>query len=408
MTIDVPQALRDDLADLYRDLHAHPELSFAEHRTAAEAARRASGLGYDVTTGIGGTGVVARLVNGDGPTVLLRADMDALPVREQTGLPYASTVRTDDGTSVMHACGHDMHVTWLIGALDLLARTRDQWSGTVLAVFQPAEESGAGAQAMVDDGLFDRFAKPDVVLGQHVGPLAADMVAVHAGPALAATDAWRVRLHGRGGHSSRPETTVDPVVMAAAITMRLQTVVSREIAGGESAVVTVGSIQAGSRHNVIPDDAELQINMRTFDPRVRDRVVGAVRRIIMAEAAASGADRDPDIEVIETFPVMTNDHAAVAKTTASLRDALGADKILDPGPMTASEDVGILATAAGAPLCYWFTGGIEPAAFWKALEQGAFERDIPSNHSPRFAPLIEPTLHTGLIALTTAARAWLD
>jgi hippurate hydrolase len=408
VSIQVPDTLRDELSAFYRDLHQHPELGFTEQRTAAAAAERASAIGYEVATGIGRTGVLARLANGDGPTVLLRADMDALPVREQTGLPYASTATTDDGTPIMHACGHDMHVTWLLGALRLLAESRDAWRGALLAVFQPAEEPGKGAQAMVDDGLFDRFGKPDVVLGQHVMPFPAGMIAVHAGPALAATDAWRVTLYGRGGHGSRPDTTVDPVVMAAATVMRLQTVVSREIPGGDTAVLTVGSIRAGTRPNVIPDDAELLINIRTFTPDVRDRVLTAARRIIAAEASAAGADREPDIEPIETFPVMVNDSVAVERTSAALRAAFGDDQLLDPGPQTASEDVGILATASGAPLCYWFVGGADPEKFGAAMQAGTVARDIPFNHSPHFAPVIEPTLTRGIATLTTAAREWLS
>ncbi|MFI5780610.1 amidohydrolase [Nocardia sp. NPDC051570] len=402
-------AIHGDLADLYRDLHAHPELGFAEQRTAAEIARRAVDLGYEVTTGVGRTGVVARLVNGAGPTVLLRADMDALPVAEQTGLPYASTA-TDPvtGDPVMHACGHDMHITCLLGALRILVEARESWQGTVLAVFQPAEESGAGAAAMIDDGLFDRFGTPDVVLGQHVGPLPVHMVAVHAGAAMAATDALRITLYGKGGHGSRPETTIDPVVMAAATVMRLQTVVSREIAGGDTAVVTVGAITAGTRHNIIADRAELLVNIRTFTPEVRARVLAAVERIVRAEAAASGADRAPDIETIETFPILFNDPAAVERTAAALREQLGADKVVDPGLITGSEDCGVLATSCGAPLCYWYFGGVDRQRFLTALQAGAVDRDIPSNHSPHFAPELDPAIDTGVTAMVTAALEWLD
>ncbi|MFC7740586.1 amidohydrolase [Nocardiopsis composta] len=301
--------IRDDLADLYRDLHAHPELSYAERRTAAEVARRAGAAGYEVATGVGRTGVVAVLRNGEGPTVLLRADMDALPVEEKTGLPYASTATgtAADGTEtpVMHACGHDMHTVCLLGALDVLAAAADSWSGTVLAVFQPAEELATGAAAMVDDGLFERFGTPDVTLGQHVAPLPAGWVGCHAGPAFAATDSLRVRMFGRGGHGSRPETTVDPVVMAASTVMRLQTVVSREVAAGDAAVVTVGSLRAGTKENIIPDEAELQINVRSFDTRVRERVLEAITRIVKAEAAASGAEREPEITPFNAFPCST-------------------------------------------------------------------------------------------------------
>ncbi|QQC91877.1 amidohydrolase [Streptomyces alfalfae] len=397
-------ALQGDLADLYRDLHAHPEPSFEEHRTAAEAARRAASYGYQVTTGVGRTGVVAVLANGEGPAVLLRADMDALPVTEATGLPYAS--RTE---GVMHACGHDMHVTCLLGALKLLADSRDAWSGRVVAVFQPAEEAGQGAQVMVADRFYERFGTPDVVLGQHVAPLPAGMVGAHAGPAFAATDALRVRMFGKGGHGSRPEATVDPVVMAASTVMRLQTVVSREVAGGETAVVTVGALRAGAKHNVIPDEAELQLNIRTYTPEVRTRVLAAVERIIKGEAATAGAEREPEITEIDTFPVVVNDAHAVDRTMAAVGAVIGAERVMDPGQVTGSEDVGHFATSAEpeVPLCYWLLGGADPAKVIAAQRAGTFERDIPSNHSPFFAPLIEPTITTGVTALTTAALAWL-
>src|ERR671928_1217195 len=243
--------LLPDLQTLYTDIHAHPELSMQEIRTAGVAAERLEAAGYDVTTGIGKTGVVGLLRNGDGPTVMLRADMDALPVKEATGLPYASTVMaTDrDGTTVpvMHACGHDMHVTWLVGATTLLARARDAWRGTLLAVFQPAEETAEGAQAMIDDGLFARFPKPDVVLGQHVMPAPAGMVGYRPGTTQAAADSLEVRLFGRGAHGSMPESSVDPVVMSAATVLRLQTIVSREVAANQAAVVTIGALQSGTK-----------------------------------------------------------------------------------------------------------------------------------------------------------------
>nr|WP_308162723.1 amidohydrolase [Nocardia alni] len=400
--------IRDALIDLYKDLHAHPELGFAEHRTSAEIARRATTLGYNVVSGVGRTGVVATLSNGPGPTVLLRADMDALPVREQTGLPYASTATDpESGSPVMHACGHDVHVTCLLGALEILARARSTWSGTLIAVFQPNEELGAGAQAMVDDNFFERFGTPDVVLGQHVMPLPVGMLAMHPGAAMASTDAWKVTLYGRGSHGSQPERAIDPVVMAAATVLRLQTVVSREIGGGDTAVVTVGSMRAGTQNNIIPDQAELQLNIRTYTPEVRERVLTAVRRIIQAEATASGAQRDPDIEVIDTFPITTNDPGAVDRTLEALGARFGAHNIIDPGPVTGSEDVGIFATASGAPLCYWFIGGTDPATFAAAQEKGTTAQDIPSNHSPHFAPVIEPTLDIGVAALITAALTWL-
>ena len=397
--------------EFYRDLHRHPELSFQEHRTAGIVADRLRTIGFQILGGVGRTGVVGVLRNGEGPTVLLRADMDALPVQEDTGLPYASTDRGTDpdgrAVPVMHACGHDMHVTCLLAAVTELAADRAGWSGTLMAVFQPAEELGAGARAMVDDGLFDRFGRPDVVLGQHVGPFAAGMVAVHAGPAFAAADALRIVMYGRGGHASRPEVTVDPVVMAAAAVRRLQTVVSREVAGNEMAVLTIGSLHAGAKDNVIPEQAELGLSFRTFDPDVRDRVMAAITRIVHAEASASGAPRDPDIVPIQSFPAVVNDEAATDRIRAAFTARFGVQRVMDAGVVTGSEDVGVLATAAGAPCMYWLLGGTDPETFAAASAAGTTARDIPSNHSPQFAPLIQPTLDTGVAALVTAASTWM-
>ncbi|GAB3611206.1 amidohydrolase [Humibacter ginsengiterrae] len=400
-----------DLEETYKDLHRHPELSYQEHRTAKIAADGLRGLGIEVIEGVGRTGVVGVLQNGDGPVVLLRADMDALPVAEETGLDYASTERGVDpdgnDVAVMHACGHDVHVTCLLGAAEALVGSRPEWRGTVVFLFQPAEEHGSGALEMIGDGLYDRVPKPDIVLGQHVAPAPAGMVGAHAGPAFAATDGLFVTLHGEGGHGSRPEATVDPVVMAAATVMRLQTIVSREIAGGETAVVTVGTMHAGTKSNIIPPDATLGINIRTYDTEVRDRVVAAVTRIAEAEAAASGAKRKPDVAVTESFPVLHNDEEATARTMAAFRDVLGAGRVLDPGAVTGSEDVGALATAADAPIVYWLLGGLDPRLFATAPANGTTDADVPSNHSPHFAPLIHPTLETGVQALVVAAKEWL-
>lgn len=407
--LGVEAQLRSTLPDVYRDLHRHPELSFGEERTAGVVAEHLRDVGAEVTEGIGGTGVVGVLRRGEGPTVLLRADMDALPVAEDTGLEYASTARGVDrdghDVPVAHACGHDVHVTCLLGAVEALAAA--EWAGTVLAVFQPAEEVGGGARAMLDDGLYDRFGHPDVVLGQHVAPLPAGMLALRPGPAFAASDTVRVTLHGEGGHGSRPETCVDPVVMAAATVMRLQTVVAREIAGTETAVVTVGTLRAGTKENIIPDRAELGLTVRSYDRRVRERLLAAIERIVRAEAAASGAPREPEIHVFDGFPTLVNDEAAAQRTRPVLQ-AVG--PVVDPGLVTGSEDVGLLATDAGVPCVYWLLGGADPAAF-----AGATSREdllhvvagLPSNHSPRFAPVIEPTLTTGVSALVAAAREWL-
>ena len=401
-----------DLAAVYRDLHANPELAYTETRTAAIVADRLTGSGFEVTGGVGVTGVVGIFRNGVGPTVLLRADMDGLPVQEKTGLPYASTAvgRDAQGGSVpmMHACGHDMHVTCLLGAAATLAAEPGSWAGTLMVVFQPAEEAGTGADAMVKDGLFERFGRPVVVLGQHVAPLPAGVIGLVAGPAFAAADVVRVLLHGRGAHGSRPEVSIDPVVMAAATVMRLQTVVSREVAGTETAVVTVGVLRAGSAPNIIPDQAELQISVRSFNTDVRNRVVDAIGRIARAEAAASAAPREPEVDVLSSFPAVVNDLAAVARTRPAF-EALPV-MVVDPGAVTGSEDVGMLATAAQVPCVYWLLGGADPAIFagLTSIEEIATRMaDVPSNHSPLYAPVIEPTLSLGVAALCAAARVWL-
>ncbi|WP_285114675.1 amidohydrolase [Leifsonia sp. fls2-241-R2A-40a] len=401
-----------DLEALYRDLHAHPELAFTEHRTAGIVADRLTQLGLDeVHTGIATTGVVGILRNGDGPTVLLRADMDALPVREQTGLPWASTqtVADEAGNAVplMHACGHDIHITCLLGAVEALTAARDEWSGTLVALFQPAEEHGGGAQVMVDDGLYEKVPVPDVVLGQHVLPQPAGMVGAHSGPAMAAVDTMEVTLHGRGGHGSQPHTTIDPVVMAAATVMRLQTVVSREIAPQETAVVTVGSLHAGTKNNIIAAEATLGISVRSFNEEVRQHVLDGVHRIIAAESQASGAPKAPDMEWGERYPVTVNDPEATARVNAAFAAEFGEEQVLEPGALSGSEDVGNLATAAGVPLVYWMLGGADPEVVRNAVAAGTVETDIPTNHSPFFAPLPQPTIDTGVRALVVAAREWL-
>lgn len=401
-----------DLEALYIDLHRHPELSFQETRTAGVVADRLTELGVEFEEGIGKTGVAAVLRNGEGPVVWLRADMDALPVPEQTGLPYASTARGTDpaGTDVpvMHACGHDMHVTCLLGAIERLRATTDEWSGTVVAVFQPAEEYGAGSQAMIADGVLDRFPRPDIVLGQHVTPLPAGVIGVRPGTQMAASDGLTVTLHGRGGHGSRPHSTIDPIVMAAATVMRLQTVASREVDPRDVAVVTVGSIHAGLKNNIIPAEAKLELSLRYPDDEMRDRVLAAVERIVHAEAVASGAEVPPTIVTDHTLPPTINDPDATARAVAAFERAFGEGSVVDPGMFTGSEDVSWFARESGVPLVFWFWGGVDPEAFAAAKAAGTLERDIPTNHSPFFAPVIHPTLERGVDALVVAAREFLD
>ncbi|HKT43004.1 MAG TPA: M20 family metallopeptidase [Rhodanobacteraceae bacterium] len=400
-----------DLESLYKDIHAHPELSMQETRTAGLAADRLRAAGYEVTTGVGKTGVVGLLKNGDGPTVMLRADMDALPVEEATGVAYASKVTaTDaDGASVpvMHACGHDMHVTWLAGATNLLAQARDAWHGTLMAVFQPAEETAAGAQAMIDDGLFRRFPKPDVILGQHVMVGPAGMVAGRTGAITSAADSFQIRLFGRGAHGSMPQASIDPVVMAASVVLRLQTIVSREIAAAESAVVTVGALQAGTKENVIPDEAIIKLNVRTFDEGVRKRVLAAITRIVNAEAAASGAPKPPEITPLDRYPLATNDAAATQRVVDAFRNHFPADRIRQTGPASASEDFGSFGSEWGVPSVFWFVGGTDPDVYAKAKAANKLN-DLPTNHNPRFLPVLHPTLETGVETLVVASCAWLS
>ncbi|QNS04375.1 amidohydrolase [Streptomyces xanthii] len=405
------------LRALYEDLHAHPELSLQETRTAGiVAARLRAQGGWEVTEGVGGTGVVGVLRNGDGPVVLLRADMDGLPVLEATGLPYASVARATDrdgnDVPVMHACGHDMHVTCLLGAAAQLVAHRDAWRGTALAVFQPAEETGEGARDMLADGFAERFPRPEVCLGQHVGPFPTGIAVTRSGAVMAASDSFRVRLFGRGGHGSTPESTVDPVVMAAALVLRLQTVVSREVGASQAAVVTVGALHAGTKENIIPDEAELKLNIRSVDESVRERVLAAVRRIVKAEAEASGAPKEPEITSLGTFPVTVNSAEATEVTVGALRGALGEQAVVTlPHPLNGSEDFGLFGDALGVPSVFWHFGGAAPEAFagvdLDAVATRGLPAEIPVNHSPLYAPLPEPTIELGVRSLLGAAGAWL-
>ena len=399
-----------DLEDLYKDIHSHPELSMQEKRTAALAAERLRAAGFEVTTGVGITGVVGVLRNGDGPTVMLRADMDALPVEEATDLPYASkataTDREGNVVPVSHMCGHDMHVTWLVGAAALLARARAAWRGTLLAVFQPGEETAEGAHAMIADGLRERFPKPDVVLGQHVMVGPAGTVAGRAGAITSAADSLQIRLFGRGAHGSMPQASVDPVVMAAATVMRLQGIVSREVAAAEAAVVTVGALQAGTKKNVIPDEAIIKLNVRTFDEGVRTRVLAAIERIVNAEAAASGAPRKPEITTLDRYPLNVNDRDASKRLVDAFRAHFGAEQVRETGPAPASEDFGSFGTDWHAPSAFWFVGGTDPELYARAKAANRLN-ELPVNHSPKFAPVLHPTLRTGVETLVVAATTWM-
>ena len=397
--------------DFYRDLHRHPELSHQEHETARKVAARLTDFGYDVHDGIGGTGVVGVLANGDGPRVLMRADMDALPVQEATGLPYTSTVTaTDaDGTEVpvMHACGHDVHVACLLGAAELLAGSTDQWSGTAVLLFQPAEELGDGARAMVEDKLAELVGTPDVALAQHVLAFPSGRLGTHAGPFLSAADSMRITVHGRGAHGSMPQAAVDPVVLAAMIVIRLQTIVARELTPGEFAVVTVGSVQAGTKSNVIGDHAVIELNIRSYSTQTRETILNSIRRIVTAECQASDSPKEPEFELYDQFPLTDNDERTTDRVERAFRDHFGDDASTLPR-QTASEDFSDIPTALGVPYTYWGIGGTDPDAYQAAETAGRIAQDIPVNHSAAFAPQLQPTLDVGTTALVVAALAWLS
>lgn len=402
-------ALLVELEDIYKDLHRHPELSMQEVRTAGIAADYLDKYGYEVARKIGTTGVVGVLRNGEGATVMLRADMDALPVAEATGLPYASTVitRDEDGVEVgvSHVCGHDLHVTWMMGAARLMAEHRDRWQGTLLVVFQPGEEVGRGAQGMMDDGMIERFPKPDVILGQHVMVGPAGTIGYRSGIIMSAGDSLKVKLYGRGAHGSMPQTSIDPVIMAASTTMRLQTIVSREIAPNDSAVLTVGALQAGTKENIIPDDATLKLNIRTYNEQVREHMLSAVRRICCAECHASNAERDPEFTTLSSYPLTENDAQATARVVQAFTDQFG-DSAQECAAVAASEDFSVFGRSWAVPYVFWIVGGTDPMVYAEAKATGRINA-IPSNHSPKFAPVLPLTLKTGLQTMLTAASVWL-
>ncbi|BAH50893.1 amidohydrolase [Rhodococcus opacus] len=398
---DLPIALTDELRtkmhDLYRHLHANPELSMQEHKTAELIQSSLVALGID-TFVCGGTGVVGVLTNGEGPTVAFRADSDGLPIAEDTGVDYSSTAtgHLDDGTEVpvMHGCGHDTHVATLLTVAELLAGAREAWAGTIVFLFQPGEETAAGARAMIEDGLWDRAPKPEIVFGQHVGPMLAGTVHVTSGDAMAMADSLKVTVYGQGSHGSQPQDSIDPIIQGVNMINRIQTIVSREVHPLKPAVVTVATFHAGLKENIIADRAEFTINVRTLDPGVREKVNAALRRIIYAEADASGAPK-PLIEELYTFPRNYNDPDATADLVAELRKVLGENNVTLSSPMMGSEDFGLLAEVIGVPSVFWMFGGHTT----DTLESG---KPVPVNHSPFFAPVAEPTLSTGVRAAMTA------
>ncbi|UOE22069.1 amidohydrolase [Thermobifida halotolerans] len=402
----------------YVDLHRNPELSYQEHRTSRAVAEWLSRAGYEVTTGVGGTGVVGVLRNGEGPTVLLRCDMDALPLEEQTGLPYASTARgtAADGQEVpiMHACGHDAHTACLVGAADLLAGSRDRWSGTLMVVAQPGQETLDGAEAMLADGLYERFGRPDIALAQRVGPQPAGMIAHRAGVILGMSSTVRVRVFGSTGHGGfQPQTGVDPVVIAASIVTRLQTIVAREVNPSEMAVLTVGVLRAGVRSDLVPSEAYLEINTRCLNERVADRLHAAIERVVRAEAAASAAPRDPEVTVVRASGLTRNDAEQTRALTAAHRAYFGDAYVIDlPEPFTVGEDFGVFGLPGDpdpVPYVLWLIGSTPHEVWAAAPGTTPFDKlaSVPGSHSSHFAPDREPTLRAGLAALTIAALTYL-
>jgi amidohydrolase len=398
-----------DARALYVDLHQHPELSSHETRTAALLAQKLRALGYEVTENVGGTGVVAIMKNGAGPVVMLRTELDALPVQEQTGLPYASTVHSKDDSGrdvpVMHACGHDVHMATLFGTARVMAESKNTWHGTLMLVAQPAEETITGARKMVDDGLFTRFPKPAIGLAMHdSNELAVGQVGLVPGFFNASADSLRITVYGRGGHGARPETTVDPVLIAASIVTRLQSIIAREIHPGDAAVITVGYIQAGTKNNIIPDTAQMGLTVRARKPEVRQRLLAAIERVARGEAEAGGAEKMPLVEKYESTGSVYNDRVLAQHLTGILQTALGRENVEIIDPIMTSEDYSVF-IEQGVPSLYFDMGVADPQKLAAARAAG---RQLPSNHSPLFAPVIDPALHTGITAEVTLLRSLLQ
>ncbi|HWY03753.1 MAG TPA: amidohydrolase [Candidatus Acidoferrum sp.] len=398
-----------DAHALYLDLHQNPELSAHETQTAMKLAARWRSSGYEVTEHVGGTGVVALLKNGPGPTIMLRTELDALPVEEKTGLPYASKVRATDDAGrdvwVMHACGHDLHMAAILGTAEIMAHSKNTWRGTLILIGQPAEETIGGADGMIRDGLFTRFPKPEVAVALHVGnELPAGMASITPGVYNTNSDSVRITIYGQGGHGSAPHTAIDPIVIAARTILALQTIVSREIKPGEMAVVTVGYIQAGTKNNIIPDQAEMGLTIRTFKPEVRKQILAAIKRIAKAEAEAAGAPREPRVERYEGTDLVYNNPALAERLRSPLEAALGKNKVVTAEPITPSEDFSYF-IEQGVPGFYFSLGGADPEKFAAAKASGTH---LPSNHSPLFAPDLDPALRAGISAEVAVLRNLLN
>ncbi len=397
-------ALYPEMEKLYVDLHQSPELSLHEEKTAAKLAERLRALGFEVTTGVGKTGLVGVLKNGKGPTVLVRTDLDGLPVEEKTGVPYASKATTTDDSgatvSVMHACGHDIHMTSWIGAATLLSRSKDRWRGTLVMVGQPAEEKGGGARLMLADGLYTRFPRPDFALAIHDdASMLAGKVGAVPGFALANVDSVDVTIFGKGGHGAYPHTTVDPIVIAARTVVALQTIVGRENNPLDPAVVTVGSIHGGTKHNIIPDEVKLQLTVRSYKDDVRKRLLAAIERIAKAESAAAGAPKAPEVKVSEGTPATFNDPAVTKRVADAVARGIGASRMEEKAPVMGGEDFSEYGRA-GVPATILWVGAVSAKKFEAAKASGA---SLPSLHSSEFAPDPEPTIKTGISTLTLGA-----
>ena len=386
-------AIYPEIESLYMDLHKSPELAFHEQQTAAKLAERVKALGYEVTTGVGGTGIVAILKNGPGPTVMMRTELDALPVLEKTGLPFASTVTTKNATGdtipVMHACGHDLHMSAWYGTAELMAKNKDKWHGTLMMVGQPAEEVLQGASAMLKDGLFTRFPKPDYALSLHdEATLPAGTVGYHPGFFRASADTVEVTIYGRGGHGAAPHDTVDPIVIASRFVLGLQTIVSRENNPMDPAVITVGSIHGGTGANIIPDQVKLQLTVRTFNPQARKRMLAAIERQVKGEAMAANAPKEPVVEIKAGTDAVYNDPKTTERMVATLRQVLGPDRVVEmPAKMT-SEDFSQYGQA-GVPEVLLHVGAVDPEKLAEAKRTGT---PVPAPHSPQWAPVFQPTV----------------
>lgn len=392
----------DQLEALYKHLHTHPELSYQEHETARRMAAELRSAGFEVTPNVGKLGVVGVLKNGEGPVVLVRTDMDALPVTEETGLPYASRQTATDKTGrtvgVMHACGHDVHMTSFIGTARWLAEHKDRWSGTVLFVGQPAEEAIGGARAMLEDGLYRRFPRPDFALALHcTADQPTGVVQYCPGPMLASSTSVTVTVRGKGGHGAWPHRTVDPIVLSALVVVDLQTIVSREIEPLQPAVVTVGSIHGGTKHNIIPNEVKLQLTLRTFSEDVRQQLLAGIRRRVEGLSKAHQAP-EPSVEVEESTPPTVNSPALVERLVPTFNEALGADRVRKAAPVMGAEDFGLFGEG-GIPTCMFWLGTIEPQRLEAARSRN---EAMPALHSSKYYPDPRPSIEAGVRAMTAA------